>query len=164
DAADPNQCPTNLQQTPRFTRGYFYYLPFFRSGAAVGSAGWWRGVGYSQSRITHPATALLIGENKDIYPDYGPWMSYFRPGQWGTEGYSNWSARHRGSELHSNLVFADGHVKYTHWEQTCFNINPDRTNMWQYNCQNPSDVTNGNPNINWLNTFCFTLLNRVPCP
>jgi hypothetical protein len=36
--------------------------------------------------------------------------------------------------------------------------------MWQYNPCNPSDITNGNPNINWLNTFCYTLMNRVPCP
>ncbi len=165
EAADSRFCPTNLQQTPRFMRGYFYYRPFFKSSFPAGSIGWWRGAGgYSQASISHPANALIAGENKDIYPDYGPWMSYYRPGSWGNEGYSNWSARHRGSEVHTTLIFADGHVKYHHWEQTCFNINPDNTNMWQYNCRNPSDITNGNPNINWLNTFCYTLLNRVPCP
>ncbi len=163
-AADAqNGCPANQQVQPRFMRGVFYYHAFFKSSFPPGSAGWWRGAGYRYSSITHPATAIVLGENKDIYPDYGPWMSYFRPGQWSEMPYSNWGANHRGNDLQSNLVFADGHAKYTHWNATCPVINADNnTNMWQYNPCNPNEITGGNPDIRWLNTFCYTLLNRAP--
>jgi len=36
--------------------------------------------------------------------------------------------------------------------------------MWQYNPCNPNDITGGNPDLRWLNTFCYTLMNRIPCP
>jgi len=162
-AADPSTCPSNLQMQPRFMRGYFYHHAFFKSSFQAGSAGWWAGAGYRYSQITHPATAIVIGENKDIFPDYGQWISFFRRGQWDQMPYSNWGANHRGSDLQSNLVFADGHAKYTHWNATCPVVNAENnTNMWQYNPCNPNDITGGNPDIRWLNSFCYTLLNRAP--
>ncbi len=172
-AADPNPeegvsgCPENLQVQPRFMRGIFYYHAFFKSSFHVGSQGWWAGAGYRFSSITHPATAIVLGENKDVYPDYGPWMTYYRPGEWQRRGrfsrYSNWGANHRGDDLRANLVFADGHAKYTHWKATCPVINPDNnTNMWQYNPCNPNEITGGNPNISWLNHFCYFLFDQRP--
>jgi len=162
-AADPSVCPTNQQAQPRFMRGYFYYQAFFKSSFPAGSPGWWAGMGYRYSQITHPATALVIGENKDTYPDYGPWMSYYRRGQWSDMPYSNWGANHRGEDTHTNLFFADGHAKFTHWNATCPVVNAENnTNMWQYNPCNPNDITGGNPDIRWINTFCYTLLNRTP--
>jgi len=168
------RCPTNpaarvadeqasCQNTtePRFMRGYFYYHAFFRAGGAPGSAEWWAGRGYGLRNIEYPAQSILVGENKDVYPDYGPWMSFYA--NWGAIG-SNWGAGHRGSDKHSTLIFADGHAKYTAYETTCVRAGGTNLNMWQYNPCNPSDITNGNPNINWLNTFCYTLMNRVPCP
>lgn len=168
------RCPTNpaarvadeqasCQNTtePRFMRGYFYYHAFFRAGGAPGSAEWWAGRGYGLRNIEYPAQSILVGENKDVYPDYGPWMSFYAT--WGNIG-SNWGAKHRGSDKHSTLIFADGHAKYTAYETTCVRAGGTNLNMWQYNPCNPSDITNGNPNINWLNTFCYTLMNRVPCP
>lgn len=166
-------CPTNpaarvpdeqasCQNTtePRFTRGYFYYHPFFKAAGTPGSNEWWNGFGYGIPRIVHPATAILIGENKDVYPDYGPWMSYFA--NWSGSVGANFGARHRGTDLQSTILFADSHVKFTHWNSTCPAINPDTTNMWQYNPCNPNAETGGNPDIRWLNTFCYTLLNRAP--
>ncbi len=161
-AADTASCPANQQQLPRYMRGYFYYRPFFKSGFSAGSTGWWLGMGYRYTSITHPATAIVLGENKDIYPDYGPWMSFFRPGTWQNSPHSNWGANHRGNDLSNNLVFADGHAKYTHWNATCPATNDNTTNMWQYNPCNPNEITGGNPDIRWLNTFCYTLLNRTP--
>ncbi len=161
------ECPANLLRQPRFMVGYFYYRPFFKSSYSPPRTQndpnfWWVGVGYRYSSITHPATAIVLGESKDRYPDYGPWIAYFRPGTWSDSPYSNWGANHRGSDLYSNLVFADGHAKYTHWNATCPAINDNITNMWQYNPCNPNDITGGNPDIRWLNTFCYTLLNRTP--
>lgn len=153
--------PPQKPSEPRFMRGYFYYHAFFRTGGAPGSPGWWAGRGYGLRNIEYPAQSILVGENKDVYPDYGPWMSFYA--NWGSIG-SNWGAKHRGSDKHSTLIFADGHAKYTPYETTCVRAGGTNLNMWQYNPCNPSDITNGNPNINWLNTFCYTLMNRVPCP
>jgi prepilin-type N-terminal cleavage/methylation domain-containing protein len=75
---------------PRFMRGYFYYHAFFRVGGAPGSNEWWAGRGYGLRNIESPANALLVAENKDVYPDYGPWMSFFA--NWGAIG-SNWGAK-----------------------------------------------------------------------
>ncbi len=168
-------CPTNpasrvadeqasCQNTPepRFMRGYFYYHAFFRVGGAPGSPEWWAGRGYGLRNIEYPAQSLLVAENKDVYPDYGPWMSFYA--NWSRSVGSNWGARHRGSDKHSTIIFADGHAKYMAYETTCIRAGGTNLNMWQYNPCNPSDITNGNPNINWLNTFCYTLMNRVPCP
>jgi len=157
------ECPQNQLVQPRFMRGYFYYLPFFLSGLPVASAGWWQWAGVRYARFTHPTNAILVGENKDHFPDYGPWIAFHRPGTWGPEPYSNWGANHRGSDYHSTIVFADGHVKYIHWNKTCPVVNSENsTNMWQYNPCNPNDITGGNPDIRWLNTFCYTLLGRTP--
>ena len=145
---------------PRFMRGYFYYHAFFRVGGAPGSSEWWAGRGYGLRNIESPANALLVAENKDVYPDYGPWMSFFA--NWGAIG-SNWGAKHRGSDRHSTIIFADGHAKYLPYERTCTQ-SAGTLNMWQYNPCNPNDITGGNPDLRWLNTFCFTLMNRVPCP
>ncbi|BCW95149.1 MAG: DUF1559 domain-containing protein [Fimbriimonadales bacterium] len=145
---------------PRFMRGYFYYHAFFRVGGAPGSSEWWAGRGYGLRHIESPANALIVAESKDVYPDYGPWMSFFA--NWGAIG-ANWGAKHRGSDRHSTIIFADGHAKYLPYERTCTQ-SAGTLNMWQYNPCNPNDITGGNPDIRWLNTFCYTLMNRVPCP
>jgi prepilin-type N-terminal cleavage/methylation domain-containing protein len=163
EAADPTRCPANLQQQPRFMRGYFYYLPFFKSSFPAGSNGWWQWAAIRYSQFSHTATSIVVGENKDIFPDYGPWYWFLPPGRWDQSPYSNWGADHRGSDYHSTILFADGHIKYIHWNQTCPVANAENTtNMWQYNPCNPNDVTGGNPDIRWLNRFCYTLLGRVP--
>jgi prepilin-type N-terminal cleavage/methylation domain len=90
---DLYRCPTNPAariadeqascantSEPRFMRGYFYYHAFFRVGGAPGSSEWWAGRGYGLRNIESPANALLVAENKDVYPDYGPWISFSRTG------------------------------------------------------------------------------------
>lgn len=140
---------------PRHMRGFFYYHAFFKSPQAIDSDPWWAGLDYGMTRIDFPASSILVGENKDVYPDYGPWMAY--DWRWSSSAGSNWGAKHRGSDKHSTIVFADSHVKFIHWNQTCTATNSDGTNMWQYDPANPNRITGGNPNINWLGTFCYTL-------
>lgn len=143
----------NTTPEPRFVRSYFYYPPFFKSGNPIGSTAWWDGHNYQLSSVEYPANSIMLGEFKDYYPDYGPWMSFLP--NWGAAG-ANWSSKHR-DEKRANLVFLDGHAKMTHWSQSCEPTNPNNTNMWQYNPSNPNDITGGNPDIRWLNTFCITL-------
>lgn len=141
---------------PKTMRGYFLYHPFFMSSAAVGSGDWWGGNQLTTVAFQYPANTLIIGENKDIYPDYGPWMTAVPnvgPNAWGPSG-SNWGARHRGSDKGVNLTFMDGHAKFTQWDSTCTPSNGDGTNMWAYN---RSNMNFGTFNLSWLDTFCSTL-------
>jgi len=156
-------CPPNQRIEPFFRRGYFYYHAFFKSSFTAGTRAWWWGLNYRLTAITHPATAILVGENKDVYPDYGPWMPYLCPrpscpGDWDGSPYSNWGARHRGSDKRMNLAFADGHVKFTHLHETCRPINDDHSNMWQYDPDgNYTYTTCGSGNYNWIKRLCYTL-------
>ncbi len=136
---------------PKTYRGYFFYRAFFMSSSPVGSGDWWAGYNYSQVAFPYPSNTLLVGENKDVYPDYGPWMAMVP--NWGPSG-ANWGAHHHGSDRASNIVFMDGHAKYTTWDATCTPTNGDGTNMWAYN---PSNMNFGTMNLSWINTFCTTL-------
>jgi len=163
DPSDDGTCPPNQRIQPFFRRGYFYYHAFFKSSFTPGSNEWWLGFNYNLTAITHSASAILMGENKDSYPDYGPWMEYRcrRPwcaAEWRNSPYSNWGARHRGSDKRANIVFADGHAKLTHWHETCKPINSDNTNMWQYNPDfNYTFSTCNGGHYNWIKTFCYSL-------
>ncbi|GIV06298.1 MAG: hypothetical protein KatS3mg016_1873 [Fimbriimonadales bacterium] len=163
DAPGAAVCPANQRIQPFFRRGYFYYHAFFKSSFPAGTSAWWAGLNYTLTSITHPATALLVGENKDAFPDYGPWMSYLCPrplcpNSWNNSPYSNWGARHRGSDRRANIIFADGHVKLTHWSETCRPVNSDNTNMWQYDPNFNYTYTGcGGGHYNWIKTFCYTL-------
>jgi len=145
--ADTATYPNAAQ--PRFTRGYFIYHPFFKASAAPGSTDWWNGMDYNETRVEYPANSILLGENKDVFADYGPWMQYVP--NWGSAG-NNWSSKHR-DEKRSNIVFIDGHAKMVNWGATCPRSNPDNTNMWQYDPENP---VIGGINLNWMNTFCIS--------
>jgi len=76
DPSDDGVCPPNQRIQPFFRRGYFYYHAFFKSSFTPGSSEWRLGFNYRLTAITHPTTAILVGENKDSYPDYGPWIRY----------------------------------------------------------------------------------------
>src|SRR5678815_1738951 len=106
---DPNFQPPYLPTLPKTPRGYFMYHAFFKAGAAAGSADWWAGKPYVEIAFEYPSTTLIIGEDKDVWADYGPWI-VFDP-LWGTSG-ANWGAKHRGTDRKVNLVFIDGHAKY----------------------------------------------------
>jgi prepilin-type N-terminal cleavage/methylation domain-containing protein len=159
------QCPSNqasrvLDETggttnppyaaglPKTPRGYFMYHAFFKASASPGSADWWAGKPYTEIAFEYPSTTLIIGENKDVFPDYGPWIEFLPT--WGAAG-ANWGAKHRGSDRKINLVFIDGHAKFHDWAQACQAVNGDGTNMWAYN---PTNMTYGDVEIGWIDTFC----------
>ncbi len=136
---------------PYTYRGYFYYDPFWLINNGT----------YSSVSLQYPAGTILIGENKDQFPDYGPWIQFYAPGQWTGSSYSNWGARHRGSDRGSNIAFADGHAKFTTWDSACTGgTNGDGTNMWAYNPTRPVTINGGD--YDWLEqdgAFCQSLRN-----
>jgi prepilin-type processing-associated H-X9-DG protein/prepilin-type N-terminal cleavage/methylation domain-containing protein len=161
-----NPCLENSRIPPSFRRGYFYYHAFFKSSHPVGMSAWRMGINYRLTAIDYPSTAILVGENKDIYPDYGPWMPYRCAScleTWRNSPYSNWGARHRGSDKRANIAFADGHAKSTHWHDTCKPINADHTNMWQVDMDHnyiEGSACGGTIDLNTtLKRFCITLRN-----
>ncbi len=165
-SADPDEAPgvdvclQNRRIPPSFRRGYFYYHAFFKSSFPEGTAAWQKGINYRLTAITYPSTAILVGENKDVYPDYGPWMFYLCPTcpyRWGDSPYSNWGARHRGTDKRFNIIFADGHVKLTHLHETCRPVNSDNTNMWQFDMDFNYVTSQCGIDYNWIKRVCQTL-------
>ncbi len=152
---DPN-CVAGgvVMASPIFSRGYFYYRPFFITHA------WQDQSPYNESMVDQPANSLLLAEDKDVYADYGPWMSYIVAGTNGW-AYSNWGGGHRDD--HGFTVdFVDGHAKFEPMRASCGA--PGSLNQWQYD---PAGITNGEysnwqmgtgpADITWINTFCSTL-------
>lgn len=154
ESGDPNWQPPYNPNVPKMYRGYFIYQAFFKSSSPVGSASWWGGMPYSSVAFDYPANTLILGENKDEYGDYGPWMPVVP--DWGPSG-SNWGAKHRGSDRAVNITFMDGHAKFTTWDASCAQSNPDGTNMWAYNRNNLSNYGGSGIDLSWLDTFCTTL-------
>jgi prepilin-type N-terminal cleavage/methylation domain-containing protein len=145
--ADPAYMGANIPE-PRFPRGYFYYRPFFKTGA------WQDEADYAMSAINEPANAIVLAESKDVWPDYGPWIAYYHNGQ---NGWTrpNWGGNKRGDRS-MVITFADSHAKFTHLRQTCGQAGQE--NMWQYDRGNLFFTINGtNMNLAWVDTFCQTL-------
>ncbi len=144
---------TYLPGTQVMPRGYFMYHAFFQSASPIGSGDWWAGHNYSEVSFPNPSTSILLGEEKDIWADYGPWMAFVP--NWGPAG-SNWGARHRTSDRAANIAFVDGHAKFTNWSDTCKRINADGTNMWMYDPTTLSNFRGSGMDLSWLDTFCTT--------
>ena len=162
-STDVHKCPSNpaarvqdetdgtVKYAPgvtKFNRGYFYLNAFYKSSAGVGSSDWWQGFQYTEVSFEFPSNSLLIGENKDVWVDYGPWIS-FDP-NWGGGG-ANWGAKHRTSDRYTNIGFVDGHAKFHNWISTCQPSNGDGTNMWMYN---PDNMNYGTMDLSWIDSFC----------
>ncbi|MBS1714560.1 MAG: prepilin-type N-terminal cleavage/methylation domain-containing protein [Armatimonadetes bacterium] len=144
---------------PVFPRGYFYYRPFHltynwqdQSDLAFGA--------YEQ-----PANSLVIGENKDKYRDYGPWMPWcdetHQPSGCPGGNYKwkvpNWGGGKRDDKA-MIVIFLDSHAKMTTMRSTCGQ--PGSLNMWSYD--RGADyrnyrIGNGTADISWIDTFCKTL-------
>lgn len=133
---------------PTFVRGYFYYRPFFKTG------NWQDLANYTMRSVHEPARALLIAENKDVYPDYGPWMQYLYNGQNGWK-IPNWGG-FKFEDKRMVVIFMDTHAKITGLRETC--LPDDGENMWQYTRGKYVYPIDGNDtNMPWLDTFCSTL-------
>lgn len=134
---------------PLFRRGYFYYRAFHKTG------NWQDAAVYTQSSITEPANALIIAENKDVFPDYGPWMEYLWHGENGWT-YSNWGGGKRDDSQFC-AVFGDSHAKFMPLANTC-KQEVGGENMWQYDNQNMVFNINGSSQtLTWMDTFCRSI-------
>ncbi|MCW5935977.1 MAG: prepilin-type N-terminal cleavage/methylation domain-containing protein [Fimbriimonadaceae bacterium] len=135
---------------PIFNRGYFYYRPFHLTN------NWQDAADYKVSQVEEPSNGLLIGENKDVFPDYGPWIRYYWKGQNGW-AVSNWGGAKKGDRSMC-AVFVDSHAAYVPLGKTCGQ--PGQLNMWMYDRGGdyrrwPID---GTPtDITWIDTFCKSL-------
>lgn len=146
EQGDPSR--TSNPVKPQFARGYFYYRAFQKTGR-------WQDSGvYTSRSIKQPANAILYAENKDVYPDYGPWMQYIAPGQYGWT-LSNWGGGKR-DDMSMVIQFADMHAKMTKLKATCGT--DDEENMWQYTRNNMKFVIDGSEvSLPWMDTFCKSL-------
>ncbi|MBS1724798.1 MAG: prepilin-type N-terminal cleavage/methylation domain-containing protein [Armatimonadetes bacterium] len=154
-----------VPENPKFARGYFYYRAFHITGGWNGAPDEYTHP-YQYGAIEFPSNALVIGENKDIFADYGPWMPWCDethtagcPGGANKWHVPNWGGMKRDDKFMS-VVFADSHAKMTGMRATCGK--PGELNMWQYD--RGKDYRNftidGNPaDISWIDTFCRTLPN-----
>lgn len=152
-------------ENPKFKRGYFYYRAFHITGGWNGPPSEYTHP-YSYGAIEEPSNALVVGENKDKFPDYGPWMAWCDethttgcPGGGNKWHVPNWGGAKRDDKFMS-IVFADSHAKLTPMRRICGV--PGQLNMWQYD--RGKDYRNftieGRPtDISWIDTFCRTLPN-----
>lgn len=155
-----------IPEQPQFKRGYFYYRAFHVTGGWNGPPNEYK-YAYTFSAIEEPSTALVIGEDKDVFADYGPWMPWCDathtgngcPGGAGAWKVANWGGGKR-EDKYMAIVFADSHAKFTPMRATCGK--PGSLNMWQYDRGKDyrSFVIEGQPtDISWIDTFCRTLPN-----
>ncbi|MBS1706913.1 MAG: prepilin-type N-terminal cleavage/methylation domain-containing protein [Armatimonadetes bacterium] len=160
DGAFTNQWNLGNIPQPKMPRGYFYYRAFHKTGAWQAAAGDTTVSDYSVSQINEPSRALIISENKDLYPDYGPWMEYLWKGQNGWT-QPNWG----GGKLDDRqmvVIFADTHAKMTPLIATC-TAAAGSENMWQYDPTNLHFTINGkDENLTWMDTFCTTYRQKRP--
>lgn len=135
---------------PRFRRGYFYYRPFHLTGTDIQD-----GADLSFSAYEEPARSVLIGENKDYFPDYGPWIAYLHSGD--MDWYvPNWGGGHRGDKA-MVVIFADSHAKFVPFRQTCAST-PGTKNMWIFDRANPNWNLDGQvKNLYYMDRLCWTL-------
>ena len=146
DESDPALGNYDAGVTPTY-RGYFYYQdPYIQGGDPNVFQN------YKEVLFQFPASTILIGEDKDIVADYGPYENLYYKGIDSRFPGSNWGAFHRGSDRKANIGFLDGHVKFTDWNQTCAPVNSDNTNMWAYDRNNLP--TNGAG----IDAFCKDLI------
>lgn len=151
--AIPGPLNQGIPAEPKFPRGYFYYQAFHKSGN-------WAGKGYSVSMVDQPSSSILIGQNKDVFVDYGPWMGYFWNGENGWR-YPNWGGGIR-DDRSMICIFVDGHAKLTPLIATC-QAPADNENMWQFNRTNPNYVIEGTTqNLSWMDTFCTQYQQKRP--
>jgi len=139
----------NPNRPVSFARGYFYYRAFHVTGS------WQDTAPYTLGQIQNPSSALVIGENKDLNADYGPWMAYVPKGTGLWRAYSNWGGNKREDKA-MTITFADSSAKVIPMRATCGT--DGSLNAWQYDpASNLRTAGPGGADIDWMRTFCRTL-------
>jgi prepilin-type N-terminal cleavage/methylation domain-containing protein len=151
ETSDPRNPGFNPNRPFDTFRSYFYYRAFHITGS------WQDRAPYMQSAIENPSNALVFSENKDVFPDYGPWMRYIPRGVGTWRSWSNWGGGKR-EDKYFVVVFADSSARMVPMRRTCGA--PGALNMWQYDpgVSYRNFPIEGQPaDIEWIKTFCNTL-------
>ncbi|MDX1934901.1 MAG: DUF1559 domain-containing protein [Capsulimonadales bacterium] len=148
-------------QEGEFAGGYAMYLPDNWIASRVG-----RGMAYPQpiAGVEEPANALIIVEHSYRWPDTGTYLGYVEPAPSNdpaiTPGPSTWNSGHNKKK--SNIVFMDGHAKYTSLRATYGpqfdDPNSTQLSMWRYSRREVDAHPDG---ISWLYTL-YTDLKNYP--
>jgi prepilin-type N-terminal cleavage/methylation domain-containing protein len=132
---DIYRCPSNPRaQTPdilkRHPGGYAMWLPDATLAASIGS-----GMAYPQpaAGIAYPSNSLIILEHSYNWPDTGPYLAYNEPAKdaGAIKGPSEWNSGHDVAA--GNIIYLDGHAKYTRLIKTFDNRTADGLNEWRFN-------------------------------
>ncbi len=131
---DIYRCPSNPRaQKPdisgKYAGGYAMWLPDAVLAAAIGN-----GMAYPQpvAGITNPAGSLIILEHSYNYADTGPYLPYNEPAKDGgaIPGPSEWNSGHDPAA--GNIIYLDGHAKYSRLSKTFDNRSVDGLNEWRF--------------------------------
>jgi prepilin-type N-terminal cleavage/methylation domain-containing protein len=132
---DIYRCPSNPRaQTPdvlkRHPGGYAMWLPDANLARDIGS-----GMAYPQptAGVENPSNSLIILEHSYNWPDTGPYLQYNEPAKDGgaIKGPSEWNSGHDVAA--GNIIYLDGHAKYSRLSKTFSNRTGDGLNEWRFN-------------------------------
>lgn len=132
--ADIYRCPSNPRaQMPdalgKYPGGYAMWLPDPPLAALI------PGGAYPQpmAGIEYPANSLIILEHSYHWADTGPYLPYNEPAKDrnALPGPSEWNSGH--DKKACNIVYLDGHAKWSTLLGTFDRRNPDGTNEWRFN-------------------------------
>jgi prepilin-type N-terminal cleavage/methylation domain-containing protein/prepilin-type processing-associated H-X9-DG protein len=128
------RCPSNPRaNTPdslgKYPGGYAMWLPDPPLAAQM------PGAAYPQpmAGIAYPASALIILEHSYNWADTGPYLQYNEPAKDknALAGPSEWNSGH--DKKACNIVYLDGHAKWSTLLGTFDRIQADGTNEWRFN-------------------------------
>ena len=154
----PDGPSTNTPWVPGvFPAGYAMYLPdvFLSSRFGHGDA-------YPQplAGLDQPSNSLLILETSFVYPDVGPYQDYHEPATAAADptafpGPSTMNSGH--AKQRGNIIYMDGHVKYTRLAQTF--VETSGVNQWRYNYVEAHTAQPAGGDVPWATTMQDDLKN-----
>jgi len=134
-STDIYRCPSNpAARRPdalgKYAGGYAMWLPDPPLAAAIGN-----GMAYPQAMagIAYPASSLIILEHSYQWSDTGPYLQYNEPAKdpAAVPGPSEWNSGHDVAA--GNIIYLDGHAKYTRLIRTFDDRTADGLNEWRFN-------------------------------
>jgi len=132
---DIYRCPSNpAARRPdalgRYAGGYAMWLPDINLSAAIGN-----GMAYPQplAGVANPSSSLIILEHSYVFSDTGPYLQYNEPAKdpSALPGPSEWNSGHDVAA--GNIIYLDGHAKYTRLIRTFDDRTSDGNNEWRFN-------------------------------
>jgi prepilin-type N-terminal cleavage/methylation domain-containing protein/prepilin-type processing-associated H-X9-DG protein len=134
-SAEIYRCPSNPRASMpdawgKYPGGYAMWLP--DPPIAVNMAG---GAAYPQpmAGIPYPANSLIILEHSYKWTDTGPYLQYNEPAKDkdALAGPSEWNSGH--DRKAGNIIYLDGHAKYSRLIGTFDRRTGDNVNEWRFN-------------------------------